>query len=228
MLCCNGNSVTTINGGKYGSIYGGNGARIVVYGAEVDVIYGQGFIKSIKDIYHLAAQKKQLLNAKGLGIGNFDWLFEKIESSRSTNLARFLLGIGIQGMGPESAKKLDEYFGKSFKRFEEAIKNEYEFNQIEGISVSLNNKIYDWYYSEKEQAIWMPLIDELKFRGDTATTKRKILNGDNVLENRNIAVVGIQDVSELDAVKNALSKLGFSVDSTVTSDTEFMLVSLKG
>ena len=24
--------------------------------------------------------------------------------------------------GPESAKKLDEYFGKSFKRFEEAIK----------------------------------------------------------------------------------------------------------
>jgi hypothetical protein len=44
MLCCNGNSVTTINGGKYGSIYGGNGARIVVYGAEVDVIYGQGFI----------------------------------------------------------------------------------------------------------------------------------------------------------------------------------------
>ena len=126
------------------------------------------------------------------------------------------------------AKKLDEYFGKSFKRFEEAIKNEYEFNQIEGISVSLNNKIYDWYYSEKEQAIWMPLIDELKFRGDTATTKRKILNGDNVLENRNIAVVGIQDASELDAVKNALSKLGFSVDATVTSDTEFMLVSLKG
>ena len=111
-----------------------------------------------KVIYHLASQKKQLLNAKGLGIGNFDWLFEKIESSRSTNLARFLLGIGIQGMGPESAKKLDEYFGKSFKRFEEAIKNEYEFNQIEGISVSLNNKIYDWYYSEKEQAIWMPLI----------------------------------------------------------------------
>lgn len=44
MLCCNGNSVTTINGGKYGSIYGGNGARIIVYGAEVDVIYGQGFI----------------------------------------------------------------------------------------------------------------------------------------------------------------------------------------
>jgi hypothetical protein len=44
MLCCNGNSVTTINGGKYGSIYGGNGARIVVYGAEVDVIYGQGFM----------------------------------------------------------------------------------------------------------------------------------------------------------------------------------------
>ena len=177
---------------------------------------------------HLSSQKKQLLNAKGLGIGNFDWLFEKIESSRCTDLARFLLGIGIPGMGPESAKKLDEYFGKSFKRFEEAIKNEYEFNQIEGISVSLNNEIYDWYYSEKEQAIWMPLIDELKFRGDTATAKRKIINGDNVLENRNIAVVGIQDASELDAVKNALSKLGFSVDATVTSDTEFMLVSLKG
>ena len=196
--------------------------------ANISAFMEQGFIKRIKDIYHLAAQTKQLLNATGLGIGNFDWLFEKIESSRSTNLARFLLGIGIQGMGPESAKKLDEYFGKSFKRFEEAIKNEYEFNQIEGISVSLNNKIYDWYYSEKEQAIWMPLIDELKFRGDTASTKRKNLSGDNVLENRNIAVVGIQDASELDAVKNALSKLGFSVDSTVTSDTEFMLVSLKG
>ena len=54
------------------------------------------------------------------------------------------------------------------------------------------------------------------------------LNGDNVLENKNIAVVGIQDASELDAVKNALSKLGISVDATVTSDTEFMLVSLKG
>ena len=81
-------------------------------------------------------------------------------------------------MGPESAKKLDEYFGKSFKRFEEAIKNEYEFNQIEGISASLNNKIYDWYYSEKEQAIWKPLIGELKFRGDTATAKRKYFNGD--------------------------------------------------
>ena len=114
------------------------------------------------------------------------------------------------------------------KTVEEAIKNEYEFNQIEGISVSLNNKIYDWYYSEKEQLIWKPLLDELKFRGDTATSKRKNFNGDNALENRNIAVVGIQDASELDAVKNALSKLGFSVDATVTSDTEFMLVSLKG
>jgi hypothetical protein len=74
----------------------------------------------------------------------------------------------------------------------------------------------------------MPLIDELKFRGDTATTKRKILNGDHVLENRKIAVVGIQNASELDAVKNFLSKLGFDVDAAVTSDTEFMLVSLKG
>lgn len=72
------------------------------------------------------------------------------------------------------------------------------------------------------------MIDELRFRGDTATAKRKALSGENALENRRIAVVGIQDPSELEAVKNALSSLGFGVCDDVTSETEFMLVSLKG
>lgn len=195
--------------------------------STVEALMEQGFIKSIKDIYHLSAQKKQLLNAKGIGIGNWDWLFKKIEISRSCNLARFLLGIGIPSMGPESARKLDIYFEKSFKKFEEAIQNEYDFSQIDGISNVLNNKIYEWYYSEKEQAQWVPLIEELKFKGDLPTRK-KSFSERNSLDGRSIAIVGVTDFSALETIKGELQKLGLNVCGEVTSDTEFMLVLLKG
>ena len=195
--------------------------------STVEALMEQGFVKSIKDIYHLSAQKKQLLNAKGIGIGNWDWLFEKIEISRSCNLARFLLGIGIPSMGPESARKLDIYFEKSFKKFEEAIQNEYDFSQIDGISNALNNKIYEWYYSEKEQAQWVPLIEELKFKGDLPTRKKSFSERTS-LDGRSIAIVGVTDFSALETIKGELQKLGLNVCGEVTSDTEFMLVLLKG
>ncbi len=195
----------------------------------IGALMEKGFVKSIKDIYHLSEKRKALQSTKGLGVSDWDGLFERIENSRKCRLHKFLLGLGIPLLGPESAKHIDEYFEGSFKRFEEALTKDFNFTRIDGISQALHNKIYAWYDDENMREIWVPLLDEVKFRGDTARirTAPGNINAENPLEARSISVVGVTDENLLEKIKEQLYSLGFTVNDETSPGTDFLLVALK-
>lgn len=196
--------------------------------AVIQALMEQGFLKSICDLYHLSAQRDALLSAHSLGVGSWDQIFERIENSRRCTLARFLTALGIPLLGAEGARRIDERFEGSFRGFSKALSEQYDLSRIEGIGSAQNSSVHSWFKSEKEREVWIPLLDELKFAGDEAAVPKPLASGANPLQGQNIAIKGVGDAATLKKLREVLGELGAGVQTSVTAETDFLLVALKG
>lgn len=62
-----------------------------------------------------------------------------------------------------SSSQIDEYFLGSWDDFERAIREEFCFFHIAGVSQALSRNIYTWYADESEAAPWRPVLKEITF-----------------------------------------------------------------
>ena len=76
----------------------------------IRLLVDKGLLSMISDIYKLKEERKQLLNIEGFGETSVDKLLESIENSKTTDLYRFIYGLGIPGVGESTAKNICQHF----------------------------------------------------------------------------------------------------------------------
>ena len=186
----------------------------------LEKLMAYGFVKTFADLYDLAKQRDRFLTTPGFGFGTYDKLVSAVENSRRCHLAQFLVAVGIPLMGPNNAKAIDEYFTGSWDEFEKAIKEEFCFFHIAGVSQALSRNIYTWYADKSQEKLWRPVIKEITFINHAV----KIGERGNPFKNANVVVTGTVNGMNRKEITELLTLLGAFVNDSVTKNTTYLIV----
>lgn len=186
----------------------------------LEKLMAYGFVKTFADLYNLEKHRERILTTPGLGYGTYDRLVSAVENSRRCHLAQFLVAVGIPLMGPNNARAIDEYFLGSWDDFEKAIREEFCFFHIAGVSQALSKNIYTWYADEAEARLWRPVLKEITFINHAV----KVGEAGNPFSNANVVVTGTVNGMNRKDITELLTLLGAFVSDSVTKNTTYLIV----
>lgn len=185
----------------------------------IEKMVAHGWVRNYKDLYHLDLHADSIVSTPGFGPDKYNALIEEIEKSRNCSMNRFLVGIGIPLLGPEAAKKLHQYYYGSMEKFEDAIRAEFRFSHIEGISEALNSAIYEWYEKKHNQNTLHALMAELEFKG----VQKPAEGNSNPFFDKNVVVTGTFENYERQEILALLEALGAVTHSSVSRNTDYLI-----
>ena len=181
----------------------------------VELLHEKGLIKSFTDLYRL---KQEHLK----GLPNFAELSSKklisaIERSKKTTLSRFLYALGISQVGEYAAKLL----AQNFKNLEELLHVKAErLTEIPQIGDKTAKAIEQFFNNEEN----LKAIEELKTMG------LKIENPDYQEKEKPSKLKGLTFVitgtlpKPREEVKERIEKAGGKVSSSVSKNTDYLIV----
>lgn len=185
----------------------------------IEKMIAYGWIRGFKDLYHLHLHADSIISTPGFGPARYNSLIEAVENSRNCSMHKFLIGIGIPLLGPEAAKKLHQYFYGSINDFEDAIKNNFRFSHIAGISEALNCAIYEWYEQPVNRNTLHALMAELNFIG----TKKENTNNSNPFFDKQVVVTGTFESFDRATILSLLESLGATTHSGINKSIDYLI-----
>lgn len=178
-----------------------------------------GYVKSYADFYKISQYEDEICNIDGFGEKSYSNLLESIEKSRNVKLANFIKSLGIFGVGKDASKRISKYFNGDVNKFENAILNKFDFQNIEGIGDVTAEAIYDFFNDKKNFMEYTNLKENLIFEKEKVVTENStsifgkifVITGDlNHFVNRNELVSKIES-------------LGGKVSGSVSKKTNYLI-----
>jgi DNA ligase (NAD+) len=183
--------------------------------ATVDVLYDEGYLKSIQDIYKLKSLKKSLIKIPGFGDQSVNLILDAIDANREVTDAQFLGSLGIESVSQKTFEKvlseipydtlIDECINGNLKDASDML------CLVKGISDITANKII-FGLREAEDLI-MELEDELI-----------LIPYKSNKDNFKVCFTKIRDEN----LEKIIIALGGQIVDSVTKDTNLVIVPLKG
>lgn len=175
----------------------------------VDLLMEKELLSMFDDIFTL--EKGDIIDLPGFGEKSVDNLLESINSRREVELPRFLIGLGIDQVGEETAYDLAEHF-ETLANILEASKDDLEV--ISGIGGVVAESIYNWFRTPENAQLIDDLLDHVKIKN--------ILGGKK-LKGKTFVLTGTLDSLSRDEAKQCIRKAGGEVSSSVSSKTDFVV-----
>lgn len=185
---------------------------------------GHGWIKNFGDLYALEQHREDIIQTEGFGVKSYERLQESIEKSRHCTLAKFIAGLGIPMVGRHAGRDLDRYFGGSWEAFESAIQSGFDFTQLPNFGETMHNNIYKWYADEEEAKLWRPLLDKIIFEKETTNMST---NTSNPFYGKTVVATGKLENYTRDGIQMRLLELGAKPGSSVSKNTDYLIVGEK-
>ena len=185
---------------------------------------GHGWIKNFGDLYALEQHREDIIQTEGFGVKFYERLQESIEKSRHCTLAKFIAGLGIPMVGRHAGRDLDRYFGGSWEAFESAIQSGFDFTQLPNFGETMHNNIYKWYADEEEAKLWRPLLDKIIFEKETTNMST---NTSNPFYGKTVVATGKLENYTRDGIQMRLLELGAKPGSSVSKNTDYLIVGEK-
>lgn len=178
-----------------------------------------GLVETLADIYRI--KKADLTSLEGFGEKSANNLIAAIEASKDRPLNRLIFGLGIQHVGKTVAEDLVQHV-RSMDELADATVS--QLNAIEGIGPTIAESIVDWFEVEKNQ----DLVADLKSEGVNVERQSHEApfrdEADLPLAGRTFVITGtLPERSRADA-SDLLERAGASVTSSVSGNTDFLLV----
>ena len=185
----------------------------------VEEFIAAGWIKQFQDLYHLDLHKNEIISSPGFGVQKYQKIWEAVEGSRNCFMYQFLVGIGIELLGPDAARSLHQYYYGSMEEFEKDIQKGFHFCHIEGISYTLEKNIYKWYSNPSNVKTLHVLMAELTFVGN----KDVLADKDNAFMDATVAVTGTFRNFTREGILELLTTFGARVTDRVTENTDYLI-----
>lgn len=184
---------------------------------------GHGWIHNFGDLYTLERHKEEIINTEGFGVKSYERLQASIDKSRTGTLAKFIAGLGIPMVGRHAGRIIDRSCGGSWKLFEEAIQNGFDFTMLSNFGTTMHDNIYKWYNDAEEAKQWRPLLDHITFIKETSTMN----NTNNPFAGKTVVATGKLVNYTRDGIQTRLLELGAHPASSVSKNTDFLIVGEK-
>lgn len=181
-----------------------------------ELLYNEGFIKSIADIFRLKDHYEELIVLPGLGKKSIDNLLSAIESSKSNNLDSLLFGLGIRHCGGKVSKILC----KKFKNIDNIINAKYEdIISIGDIGEVIANELINYMNNEDN----IKLINELKELG-LNMEYRSLEVKDSYFSNKKCVLTGTLSSMGRSEAKSIIERLGGALSDSVSKKTDILIL----
>lgn len=182
----------------------------------VELLYDEGIIKSVSDVYIL--KKEDLLRLEGWKEKKTQNLLDAIEKAKLIELDRFIFGLGIRNVGKHIASLIAKKFG-TLDRIKEATKE--ELLSINEIGPEIADCIVDFFRAPKN----LKEIENLKKRGVKVREKKTPAKGK--LLNKKIVFTGSLETMSRSEAKKLVEEEGGEALSSVSSSVDFVVAGEK-
>lgn len=186
--------------------------------STIEKFINLGWLKSIKDIYHLSEHKYDMVQLNGFGGTSVKKLLESIEKSRNTTLDRFIYSLSIPLIGRSASKTISKYFNGDVNKFMEAWKCVYDFtwNQLNDFGLSMHNSMVNFYLNNYRDI--NSLLEEFTFKNVCTQ------NTSNKLEGKVFVITGsLNQFANRDEAKNKIELLGGKVSGSISAKTSYLV-----
>lgn len=130
--------------------------------ATLEKFVAEGMIHSFTDLYHLDQYKDQIVEMEGMGEKSYVKLMDAVDHSRETTLPRVIYSLGIDGVGPATAKLICNYFDHDPGKISEAPYEELE--GIDGIGPVTAKAFAAYFQNEALKEGFFALLKEVKLQ----------------------------------------------------------------
>jgi DNA ligase (NAD+) len=160
-----------------------------------------------------------LINLEGFGKKKAENLLEAIENSKQRPLNRLITALGINGVGEVMASEL----AKKYTNLDElSCASMDELLKIEGIGPNIANQIVEWFNQDRNKQI----LSKLKEVGvwPQITKSEKTIEKEMPLDGKIFVVTGALERFSRTEIKEVIESLGGKTSSSVSKNTDFVLV----
>ena len=179
-----------------------------------------GWLNSIRDIYYLSANEKQLKALDGFGKKSVDKFLASIEKSRNTNLEHFLYSLSIPLLGKSASKMISEAVDHDFNTFidEMTVKGAEYFRHLPGVGDALINSLNTYWKNHYSDIL--QLANEFTFE-----TPNIVLDEmPKTLQGKTFVVTGsVNHYKNRDELKADIIVHGGTVVGSVSSKTSYLI-----
>jgi len=184
--------------------------------ATLEKFIGAGILKSLTDLYHMERYEAKIVEMEGFGQKSYDNLMSSVETSRNTNLARLIYGLGIPGIGVANARMLSRYYDHDMDRIMTAT--EEELALIDGIGDVMAGAIVRFMSDESNRGLIQALLNELTF------TETQVDKSNDRIADKTFVITGsLEHFANRDELKSKIENLGGKVAGSVSKNTTALI-----
>lgn len=190
--------------------------------ATAEKFINAGIIKHLSDLYELDKHKDEIIEMDGFGKKSYEKLYKAIDKSRNVNLSNFLYALGILNIGTDASNKIAERANDDYTTLITLLDERFDFTQIDGIGEIINNSLYDWYDSLKDEDKKKEFEKLVSFMNFTAPTK-SIVSG-NKLNGLKFVIHGtFKDFKNKKEIETFIKSNGGTIVGSVSGATSYVL-----
>lgn len=183
--------------------------------ATVDLLFTQGLVKDVSDIYQL--KKLQLVRLERFAEKSADNLIKSINASKQVPFQRVLFALGIRYVGETVAKRLAEHFQNidnlAAASFEELVKAE-EIGEI------IAQSILKYFQDERNRTI----VEKLKDAGlQFAIKENDFQPVSDKLKGLSIIISGVFENHSREELKQMIEQHGGKNVTSISKNTSYLL-----
>jgi len=180
----------------------------------------KGWLNKFEDIYYLDQHKDKIIKMDGFGQKSWDNLWNSIQKSKNVKLENFLVALGIPNIGKTASKTISKYFNGSLDDLVFAVRDNFDFNQLEdfGDVMSYSIKTY--------------IDDELKNIGKLNTVlfiqkPKSSQIKENIFQDKTVVVTGSLKNFSRTSIQEKLEELGAKVSGSISKKTDYLIAGEK-
>ncbi len=189
--------------------------------ATIQKFIDLGWLTSIRDIYYLSANEKEMSMLEGFGKRSVTKLLDSIEKSRNTSLQRFIYSLSIPLVGKSVSKDISNEVGGDFDAFMRTLSvygAEY-FKNIPGIGDSIVYSMNDFFRNHCKGIY--NLSKEFTFEKPISLATTDDIKS---LAGKTFVITGsLEHFENRDAAKTEIELHGGKVSGSVSAKTSYLV-----
>lgn len=190
----------------------------------VELLYENGIISNILDIYHLEDKKDEICSLEGFGLKKYEKMIQGIEESKTRPLANLFYALTIRNTGIGSAKRITRVFhslddllelGNMTK--EDAMEKLCSVEDFGGIKAE---SVYNFFTDTKN----VEIIKGLMTLGINPTTVPVQGVYESKIAGKTFVITGsLEEFSNRKELESKIEELGGKVSGSVSKTTDFLI-----
>ena len=180
--------------------------------ASLEKFISKGWINKFSDIYRLNKYKNEIIALGGFGEKSWDKLWQSVQESRNTTMAKFICALGIPLIGKNTAKDVAKYC--TINDFGEL---EIDTSNLSVFTPAITGSLKTYRKNFNNHIEISALIYELNI----ANEEKEIVN--SPFTGKTVVVTGALNYYTRITIQEELERLGAKMGGSVSKKTDFLL-----